>query len=580
MKSQDYVKKHLDKLENYISGIQTDEIIAGEFERKAVTRFLSMKERYEFRETELKRILRFFSLLNIPFKNDVRQIELAPWQVFLIANCYCLYHPNTDERLVKEAVISSAGKAGKSTLIVTLGLLECIGDGELNGTVSIISPTTKQSKLILDYSKQIIESSPAIAKLFTINHSTVYNKQKGSVNSILVLTNEAEKVQGTNLSASILDEVFLYDDLDIRYVSKRKSAARKSPIQYSIGTVSSKDMKGYEELYLPCVKILNGDAHSDDMFILFFQQDDESEISKPDTWRKSNPSVDLMGNHSDLVKEYERTKVFPSNYQTFRTESLNYWREVGLEQPFIETEVLNNSMRDNHMVPLGSRCWIGIDLSSNVDLSSIALLAEADGKFYCKTINIMPNAERNFIKGNEVDLSKWFVTDLQDFIAYDYNYSSSTECVIRCQTPVLDLDLVESILIDLTNKYNVQGIFYDRYNSKQLMNKLEQRGLNCQAIPQNITTLSQPLKYLERKLIMGEYFLEKNLCTKWQAGNINLFTNFKGDIQLQKTPKRFSIDAWIAMNIAMAGYWITEYDALNFISENWKDFYGSKPIAP
>lgn len=569
MATEEYIKNHLEKLQDYIKSVTGGAAITGLYEQKAVERFSQFKNKYDYREPELKRILKFFSLINIPFKNDIRQIQLAAWQVFLIASCYCLYYPNTDERVTKEAVISSAGKQGKSTLIVTLALLEVLADQELNATVAIISPTTKQSKLILDYSKQIIESSPAITKLFNITHSTVYNKQPKSTNSILVLTNETEKIQGTNLSASILDEIFLYQDLDIRYVAKRKSGARKNPIQFSIGTVSSKDMKGYEELYQPCIKILNGDVEDDEMFIYIFQQDDEKEISQPELWRKSNPSLELMGNIEDLKKEFNKTKIYPSNLETFKTETLNYWREAGLESPFIDNEVLNNSMRDNHLVPLGSKCWVGVDLSSNVDLTSIALLTEVDDKFYCKTINIMPNAERNFIKGNEIDLNRLFVKDLYDFIAHGYNYSSSTECVIRCQTPVLDESLVEEILIDLSNKYKIQGVYYDRYNSKQIMHRLEAKGLNCIPIAQNIGTLSQPLKYLERKIISSEYFIEKNLCTKWQAGNINLYTSFKNDIQLQKNKKGHSIDAWIAQNIAMAGYWLDNFDKMNALLDNW-----------
>ncbi|SKC53556.1 terminase TerL endonuclease subunit [Ohtaekwangia koreensis] len=567
--ADEYINNHIQKLQYYIDSVTGGTAITGHFERKAVERFNRFKYKYDYRENELKRILKFFSLINIPFKNETKQIQLAPWQVFLIASCYCLYYKDTDERVTKEAVISSAGKQGKSTLIVTLALLEVLADQELNATVAIISPTTKQSKLILDYSKQIIESSPAITKLFNITHSTVYNKQPKSTNSILVLTNETEKIQGTNLSASILDEIFLYNDLDIRYVAKRKSGARKNPIQYSIGTVSSKDTKGFSDLYQPCIKILDGDVEDDEMFIYIFQQDDEKELSQPELWRKSNPSIELMGNIEDLKKEYNKTKVYPSNLATFKTETLNYWKEVGLECPFIDNEVLNNSIRDNHLVPLGSKCWIGVDLSSNVDLTSIALLAEVDDKFYCKTINIMPNAERNFIKGNEIDLSRLFVTDLQDFIMYDYNYSASTECVIRCQTPVLDELLVEEILIDLSNKYKVQGIYYDRYNSKQIMHRLSNKGLNVIPIAQNIGTLSQPLKYLERKIISGEYFIEKNLCTKWQAGNINLYTSFKNDIQLQKNKKGHSIDAWIAQNIAMAGYWLDNFDKMNALLDNW-----------
>src|SRR5688572_21065834 len=113
---QEYIQTHIDKLENYLRQVVDRTALVGEYERKSVLRFLKFKEKYEYREQELRRILKFFSLINIPFKGEIQRMVLADWQVFLIANCYCLYHANTDERVIKEAVISSAGKAGKSTL--------------------------------------------------------------------------------------------------------------------------------------------------------------------------------------------------------------------------------------------------------------------------------------------------------------------------------------------------------------------------------------------------------------------------------------------------------------------------------
>jgi phage terminase large subunit-like protein len=117
--TQEYVNHHVELLYNYLSNITGNtNIIVGKLERRSVERFIDLCGRFEFRISELKRILKFFSLLNIAFRDEVKQIQLAPWQVFLIANCYCLFHIGTNDRVIKEAVISSAVKQGKSALIV------------------------------------------------------------------------------------------------------------------------------------------------------------------------------------------------------------------------------------------------------------------------------------------------------------------------------------------------------------------------------------------------------------------------------------------------------------------------------
>src|SRR5690606_22543037 len=121
-----------------------------------------------------------------------------------------------------------------------------------------------------------------------------------------VVTNDADNVQGLNLSAAILDEVFLFDSLDVLAIAQKKSSARLNPLLFVVGTFSNKSKPGFSELYEPCCKILEGITESDKTFIYFFQQDDFKEIEEAEKtgdysiWRKSNPSLNVVQSIDDL----------------------------------------------------------------------------------------------------------------------------------------------------------------------------------------------------------------------------------------------------------------------------------------
>jgi phage terminase large subunit-like protein len=129
----EFVKSNLKKLDEYINGIVNGSITCNKYERLAVDRFLKFKTKYQYREAELIKVLKFFSLLNIANGNKIEQITLLPHQCFWLANFYALW--NGGNRLFSTAYIETAKKSGKSSFSSCLSIYESIGAGVLNSGV-------------------------------------------------------------------------------------------------------------------------------------------------------------------------------------------------------------------------------------------------------------------------------------------------------------------------------------------------------------------------------------------------------------------------------------------------------------
>lgn len=66
----EFVSKHLEKFSTYLTGITSNTTTAGKYERLAVERFIQFKQKYQYKEWKLIRVLKFCSLLNIATTKD------------------------------------------------------------------------------------------------------------------------------------------------------------------------------------------------------------------------------------------------------------------------------------------------------------------------------------------------------------------------------------------------------------------------------------------------------------------------------------------------------------------------------
>lgn len=535
LSASDFVTTHLKRLDDYISGVTTGQIVSGKLQRQAVERFVDHKTKYIFKEKELIKILRFCSLLNIPFKNEVQQVQLLGWQVFVIASLYCLYKTN-DLRLYDLAYIEISKKQGKTTLCAILSLIDCLIDGELNASVMFVACSKDQSRIALDITKSIIINSPLIQSLFTVNKNLIFNNQKGSINKIEVKASDSKLVQGSGVSCSIVDEFAFAVDSELQNKIKSGQIARKNPIQIIITTACNNKQSPAFALRETSSNILDQVISNDSIFALVFCLDDpKTEQDQPDSWIKSNPSLGHTVQLESLVREYESAKLLPDKLNTFLTDNLNIWTD-NLIEVWIEDDIIKDQMKDNLQIPEGADVFIGLDTSANSDLCSIGILYfdKKEDTFIGRVINIFPSNEKRRIRAGSIDLGNWI----------------KDGHIIQCQTPVIDEDLLFDLLVDLKSKYKIRSVGIDPWNSQALKFRLEAKINEVNAVRQNVQSLSYPLKVMESYLLKKKMFLSKSPVVRWMFQNVKIYTDHNHNKKIDKR-KREAVDGVVALNIAM-----------------------------
>jgi len=553
MNSKTYVQCHLNKLNEYLEGVLSNKIITNPLQFKAVERFLSFKKKYSFDEQELKRILKFCSLLNLPVNNEVKQLQLIGWQVFVIANLYCLYDEK-GKRVFDLAYIEIAKKNGKTSLCGVLSLIDCLIDNELNASVLFVACSKDQANIALEITKTIINNSPAISGLFTINKNQIYRIENGIKNKIEVKASDSKLVQGSGVSLSIVDEYAFAPDSELQNKIKSGQIARVNPLQVIITTASNDKQSPAFQLRETCSNILNGVIEGDSIFSLIFDLNKE-DIDSPENWIKSNPSIGYTIQLDSLVREYQTAKLIPSKLNTFITDNLNYWTD-NLTTVWIEDDLIKSQMRFKNVLNPKLDTYIGLDISATSDLCSIGALQYNHIKdtFNYHCINIFPNNEKKRIRAGSIDLTRWITEGF----------------ILQSKLPVLDEDQVYDLLVDLSNNYNVISIGVDVWGSQSIQHKLRTNiKVNVNGVRQNLQSLSYPLKVCEKYLTLQKMNINQSPVLRWMFGNVKIYSDSNHNIKIDKR-KNEAVDGVVALNIAMHEYLSYNNNSLDNLVELYK----------
>ena len=207
----------------------------------------------------------------------------------------------------------------------------------------------------------------------------------------------------------------------------------------------------------------------------------------------------------------------------------------------------------------GSKCYVGVDLSSGGDLTSIAIvipfMVEDTKKYFVHTHSFIPSSRVDeHIKTDKVPYDVWIekglvtVTETLGGIKTDYKY------IIR-------------YLEDLVREYNLkpQLICYDPHNASAFLSDLEAMGFDSISVTQTAKELNDATVDFRLEILAGNVEIEGMEVGKegnkivvpvdsllvWSIANAKTISNNYGEIKIDKdiTTERIDpidaiIDAW------------------------------------
>jgi phage terminase large subunit-like protein len=486
-------------------------------------------------------VINFIERLTIP--SGIGQgspFKLMDWQKRFIQD---IYAPNVDgRRVVRRAILSMGRKNGKTATIAAIALAHLIGPEAIpNGEIYSAANDRDQASIVFKFAKQLIELEPALRKQVEIIPSTktILARRTGSI--YRAISAEAVTKHGYMPSVVIYDELAqaknreLYDVLDTSF------GARNEPLFIVISTQSN------DPEHIMSRLIDDGVSKTDPSIVCHLHAADEGcELDDELQWVKANPALGVFRDREDFVSAIRKAKRLPAEEPKVRNLFLN--QRVSPTSTFVSRALWMECAGDASFADR-EEVYLGLDLSSVADLTALVMGSVTEP---CRVKAWFWKPADNLIEHS-----------MRDFGAGDYRYREWKQAghLLTCPGRSIDPEAIAIFVAELTQRYRVRGLAYDRWRMNDLRRAFDSiglttyedqergagAGLRIVCWGQGFKDMGPALDALEHALLEKRLVHPNNPAFNWQMANAVATMDAAGNRKLDKEAARFRIDGACAL---------------------------------
>lgn len=522
---------------HYVEDVLNGKIVVGELIKLACQRFKDDLQRQDiyFNESVVDKAINFIGTLkHFMGKSSGKHFKLENWQQFIIANIVGWYWKDGNTRRFTSSYIEVSRKNGKTALAAALCLYYLIADGEDGAEVDLAANSKEQAKIAFEFcssfSKQL-DPKGKYLKPYRDNVQFALNNSK-----LKVFAADDSKLDGFNASFGLIDEYHAAKNSKVRDVIKSSMGMRNNPHLCTITTAGFDKTLPCYKLRSTSIEILNKLKTDDSMFIAIYSLDDKDNWTDKDNWVKCTPNLNVTVTSKYIKEQVQSAINNPSEEVGVKTKTLNLWCDVA--DVWLPESYIVKASKDIHLEDFRDcECYIGVDLSATSDLTAVSYLIEKDNIYYFKTDYYLPESA---------------LVDKPD--RETYKLWKQQGLITITTGNVTDYDYITNDIVAASNILNIQKIGYDKWNATQWAIHATEIGLPLEEYPQTMGNFNCPTKELERLILSGNTVIDNNEITRWCFRNVELKSDYNGNVKPNKGIKSKKIDGVIAIIQALGMY--------------------------
>jgi len=488
------------------------------------------------------RVIAFCENLIVPSgEGQGGPFKLRPWQKRFIRD---LYDPvgRDKRRLVRRAVLSIGRKNGKTTLLAALVLVHLVGpESTPNGEIYSAANDREQAAVCFRVAAQMVRADPELMTMLRIVDSTktIFCQRNGSF--YRAISAEAGTKHGLNPTMVIYDELAQAKSRELYDVLDTAMGARSEPLFITISTQSNDP----EHILSKLIDDALG-GHDPSTICHLYAVPEEADIFDPKVWKLANPALGDFRSMADFKALAERAKRMPAEEPKFRNLFLN--QRVAPYSTLISRAEWMECAGDAELMA-GEAVYLGLDLSSTTDLTALVAVSAENGSrvrawFWKPEALLREHSDRDFGHGN------------QRYVEWKNGGWLETSPGRSIDPTVVALKVAE-----LSQKYVIHGIAYDRWRMADLLREFDRIGLAAQEgegsglvlYPwgQGFRDMAPAIDALEREVIERTLQHPSSPVLNWNVANAVAVTDPAGNRKLDKDEARFRIDGAVALAMAV-----------------------------
>lgn len=476
-----------------------------------------------------------------------RPLEPAAVQVaYIIAPVFGWVRPDADgvlRRIIRRLYVEMPRKGAKTTLAGGLGMILAFADGEAGAEVLMGAASRDQAGQAFKPLAALVKGSKVLSDAGVVALRNEI-KQDATTSVLKVVSSRGDLAHGANVHGGLIDELHVHRDPSLLEAIESGTGARAQPLVIIIttaddGSTVSVYAQRRELIEKLAAKVLKAPA----MYGVVWAAAENEDPFDEATWAKANPlypetpSPEFMRDAADVARaDPVQMASFLRLHLGIRTKLDKQFLDIGKWDR-------NRTYLDDSQL-IGRRAYGGLDLSSVSDLSALAWLFPAESGGY------------------DVRWRFWLPED--SLAALDAATARTATGWVKdgwiTLTPgdVVDYDFIKRQAIEDLDRYDVQHIGYDRWNSSQLVIDLsEKEGAPMVAVGQGVVSLSSPMKEVDRLIRTGTTSKpmlrhDGNPVARWMASNLRVSMDAAGNVKPDKKKSMDKIDGMSALITAMS----------------------------
>ncbi len=505
--------------------------------------------RYYFDVEEANNIIDYAENLVLAEAEEYQTVECYPFQCFILGSLNGWRVKDKGYRRFRTSYVQLGRQNGKSFINGILASYFGNFTSRTFGKIFLAATKQDQAAIIFNEIKKFIQSDEDLGELFKVkeHNYTIECLTTGTV--IKAVSGDTKSMDGFAVYLGVVDEYHAHKTNQMYKLLEGGIKKQKSALISVITTAGFNTMSPCYKLYEQCCQILDGVYQNDTQFVYIAELNEGDDPFKPQNWIKANPILEFDADALENMKPIAITaqQMGGEDLRDFMVKQLNMWIQFATDTYISDIRWWKQGNTKKTLKDfIGQRCFIGVDLSSGGDLTSIVYLfpywKKDEKRYFVYHHSYMPkNAVNEHMNTDNAPYDMWIkkglitVTETLGGIKTDYRYILSE---IQKNIDEYSLD--------------VQIICYDPHNASGFVGDLEQMGYDTMSVTQTARVLNDAT--VDVKLTMQQGAIEHNEddeLMQWAISNAKTIKNSYGEIKIDKAtsvdridPLDALIDAW------------------------------------
>lgn len=571
---------NLDRVTQYAVDVVEGKIVAGRYAILACQRHLDDLEKsklapykYVFDIEKANDILDFAETLTIAEGEEEIPVNLEGFQVFILGCLNGWVTKDKGYRRFRTSYVQLGRQNGKSFLNGILGTYYGAFSGYKYGQLYCTATKSDQAKIVLNEIIKFINSDEDLSEFFKVKEHDNTIIALNTNSTIRALGRDTKSIDGFRPLLGIVDEYHAHRNNQMYKLLEGGTRKMKQCLISVITTAGFELNCPCFKLYEYCKNILENVFTNDAQFVYIAEMDEADDIWDFKNWIKANPLVCKDAEDLENLKKVgdSARDMGGDDLRDFLTKALNIWIQFTDDQ-YIKPKFWKECESERTLEDFrGQKCYVGLDLSSGGDLTSLALVfvyyVEGVKKYYIHSHSFIPKMKvEEHIKSDDAPYNLWIKNELL----------TVTETLGGIKT---DYKYIIKYLKDIIKKYElkIEQVGYDPHNADAFLSDLSELGCDCIEIYQTHKWLNDATEDFELEVRAKniEYNKENELLS-WSAVNAKTVSNPNGEIKIDKDRRNKRIDPIDAIIDAYKLAFkeeklvdISKYSDKNFLNKLW-----------